>query len=88
MRTEAPTRSYSRTLDVDHYPLTPREKEILSLVAQGKRNKEISALLGISIYTVKVHMGNILFKLGASKRKEAVKVASVRGEISYRSEAA
>ncbi len=81
-------KDHSRTLGIDRNPLTPREKEILSLVAQGKRNKDISSCLGISVYTVKVHMGNILFKLGASKRKEAVRVASLRGEIASDREAA
>jgi len=52
--------------------LTPRELEIIELVAKGLQNKEIAASLGIKTRTVDYHVGNILSKLGAKSRLEAV----------------
>jgi DNA-binding NarL/FixJ family response regulator len=52
--------------------LTPRELEVMELVAQGLQNKDIAAGLGIKKRTVDFHIGNILSKLGASSRSEAV----------------
>jgi DNA-binding NarL/FixJ family response regulator len=52
--------------------LTERESEILVLIAKGLRNKEIAASLGISKRTVEYHVSNILEKLGAKSRLEAV----------------
>jgi len=54
-------------------PLTARELNILSLVADGNANKEIAELLFISERTVKNHMTNILSKLGARDRAHAVR---------------
>jgi DNA-binding NarL/FixJ family response regulator len=51
--------------------LTPREIEVLSLVARGAANKEIAAELGLGIRTVEGYVSNILAKLGASSRTEA-----------------
>ncbi|MGH3366035.1 MAG: helix-turn-helix transcriptional regulator [Nocardioidaceae bacterium] len=59
--------------------LTPREREILLLVAQGRSNREIGGQLYISAKTVSVHVSNVLAKLGASGRTEAVAVARRRG---------
>jgi DNA-binding NarL/FixJ family response regulator/tetratricopeptide (TPR) repeat protein len=59
--------------------LTPRESEILALVAQGRSNREISGQLFISTKTVSVHISNILAKLGATGRTEAAAVARRRG---------
>jgi two-component system, NarL family, response regulator YdfI len=53
-------------------PLTPREMEILSLLAAGDSNKTIAARLSLSVHTVKFHISSILSKLGASSRTEAV----------------
>ena len=50
--------------------LTMREREILSLVQQGKTNREIAAQLFVSEFTVKAHVSNILEKTGCSKRSE------------------
>jgi two-component system NarL family response regulator len=61
--------------------LTPREKEVLARLVLGKKNQQIAEDLGISDGTVKVHMGNILLKLGAADRTEAVTVAIVRGIV-------
>jgi DNA-binding CsgD family transcriptional regulator len=52
--------------------LTPREAAILRLVAKGRTSEEIAIALGISVTTVKWHIGNVLRKLGASSRAEAV----------------
>jgi DNA-binding CsgD family transcriptional regulator len=59
--------------------LTPRELEILRLVAQGRSNGEIARQLYISAKTVSVHVSNILAKLGASGRTEAAALARSRG---------
>ena len=53
-------------------PLTPRELEILSLLAAGDSNKTIADRLSLSVHTVKFHISSILSKLGASSRTEAV----------------
>jgi DNA-binding CsgD family transcriptional regulator len=59
--------------------LTPRETEILTLVAAGRSNGEIGKQLFISAKTVSVHVSNILAKLGASGRTEAAAIARRRG---------
>lgn len=69
-----------RTTPLDQ-SLTPREAEILALVAQGRSNREIGTQLYISAKTVSVHVSNILAKLGAAGRTEAVAVARRRGLI-------
>ncbi|GGK53351.1 helix-turn-helix transcriptional regulator [Planomonospora parontospora subsp. parontospora] len=55
--------------------LTPREQEVLRLVAQGRSNRDIAAELFISAKTVSVHVSNILGKLGVSTRGEAAAAA-------------
>ncbi|MCO7240481.1 response regulator transcription factor, partial [Aeromicrobium sp. CnD17-E] len=55
--------------------LTPREREVLSLVAEGRTNGEVAARLFISTKTASVHVSHILAKLGASSRTEAAAVA-------------
>jgi DNA-binding NarL/FixJ family response regulator len=62
-------------------PLTPREIEVLTVVASGARNKEIAVTLGISEDTVKMHMKSIISKLGAEDRTGAVTTAIKRGFI-------
>lgn len=61
--------------------LTPREIEVLRLLADGVGNKEIAASLAISENTVKFHISSILDKLGASSRTEAVTVGIRSGLI-------
>jgi two-component system, NarL family, response regulator LiaR len=63
-------------------PLTPREIEVLTLLGRGRSNNEIAAALAIAPRTVKVHVQNILGKLDASNRTEAVSLAVRRGLIS------
>jgi DNA-binding NarL/FixJ family response regulator len=61
--------------------VSERERQVLSLVAAGKRNKEIAADLSIAEDTVKMHVRNILSKLDVTDRTEAVTVALRRGII-------
>jgi len=61
--------------------LTPREMEILALIAEGKSNKEIAAELFISVNTVKVHVSNIFQKIEVSSRTEATLYAIEKGFI-------
>jgi len=65
----------------DTATLTPRESEILALVAEGRSNGEIGKQLFISTKTVSVHVSNILAKLDAASRTEAAAVARRRGLI-------
>ena len=64
-----------------HPPLTPREVEVMELIMQGLRNKEIAPSLGISEGTVQVHIKNIFAKLQVNDRTAAVQVALRRGII-------
>jgi len=58
---------------------TPREVEVLALMAQGRTNRQIGAALYISEKTASVHVSNILAKLGVGGRTEAVAIAAQRG---------
>jgi ATP/maltotriose-dependent transcriptional regulator MalT len=60
-------------------PLTPRERSVLALVAEGRTNRQVGAELFISEKTVSVHLSRVMAKLGASSRTEAVTVAYARG---------
>jgi DNA-binding NarL/FixJ family response regulator len=62
-------------------PLTPRETEVLSLVAKGLSNAEVAERIGRAEGTVKVHLKNILQKLGVDDRTDAVTTAMRRGFI-------
>lgn len=75
----APPRS--RPLDELAEPLTPRESEVLQMLASGLGNKEIARMLSISEHTVKFHVASILGKLGAGSRTEAVSLGIRRGLI-------
>jgi DNA-binding NarL/FixJ family response regulator len=61
--------------------LTPRELEVLQILAEGLSNKAIARRLGISDQTVKFHVASIGGKLGAQNRTEAVRIAIQRGLI-------
>ena len=71
--------------DLDDTPaveaLTPREIEVLELVAEGLSNKAVAVRLGISDQTVKFHLTSISGKLGAINRTDAVRRAVRRGLI-------
>ena len=56
----------------EHEPLTPRELEVFELLGKGLSNRDIAGVLGISTHTAKYHVGQILAKVGASSRAEAV----------------
>ena len=64
--------------DID---LTPRERDVLALMAEGASNKTIARQLGISIHTAKFHVGSLLDKLDATGRTDAVAHAARRGVI-------
>jgi DNA-binding NarL/FixJ family response regulator len=61
--------------------LSPREMEVLQLLAKGLSNKEIAARLGLVVGTVKIHVANIFTKLGVSDRTQALVTAVKRGII-------
>ncbi len=61
--------------------LTPREREVLQLIAEGKTNKEIASLLNLSVYTVDAHRGRIMEKLNLHSTGELVRFALRKGII-------
>jgi DNA-binding CsgD family transcriptional regulator len=61
--------------------LTPRERDVLLLMAEGASNKAIARRLGISVHTAKFHVGSLLDKLDATGRTDAVAHAARRGVI-------
>lgn len=61
--------------------LTPRERDVLTLLADGLPNKRIAARLAISTETVKSHVAAICGKLGAANRTQAVRLALRRGLV-------
>ena len=77
---ELPARAGLRADSVDQ-PLTPRETEVLRLLADGLGNKGIGRRLGISEHTVKAHVSAILGKLGAASRAEAVAAGARLGVL-------
>ena len=62
-------------------PLTPREREVLKLIAEGKSSKEIAQLLFISVPTANNHRANIMGKLGVNKATDLVKYAIRKGYV-------
>jgi DNA-binding NarL/FixJ family response regulator len=66
---------------LDSDPLTPRERQVLKLIAEGKTSKEIAALLFISIHTVNNHRKNIKKKLQILKNADMVKYAIQQGYV-------
>ena len=70
--TEAPTRGR----------LSPREQEVLELLAHGWRATQVAAHLGLSTETVRTHIRNAMRKLGATTRVQAVAIAVERGVVS------
>ncbi|PYV26596.1 MAG: DNA-binding response regulator [Acidobacteria bacterium] len=66
--------------ETSHRRLTPREREILQLLAEGKSNKEVATVLGISAKTVEAHRANIMHKLGLHSMSDIVHYA-IRNKI-------
>ncbi len=62
--------------------LSPREREVLQLVAEGKSNKEVASLLNLSVYTVETHRGKIMQKLKLKGVPELILYAVRKGIIS------
>ena len=76
-------RKLQRTDSEDSYDLlTPREREILQLIAEGKSNKETANLLNLSVYTVETHRANIMEKLKLKSVPELILYAVRKGIIS------
>lgn len=73
---------HSGAEDEEHaVTLTPREREVLTLLAAGSSNKAIASALGLSVHTVKFHVASLIEKLGAGGRLEAVAIAIRTGLI-------
>lgn len=66
---------------VDELGLTPREQEVLALLAEGASNKLIARRLGISVHTAKFHVGSLLNKFDAVGRTDAVAHAARLGVL-------
>jgi DNA-binding NarL/FixJ family response regulator len=62
-------------------PLTSREREVLQMLAEGKTNKEIAAVLSLSVYTIDAHRGRIMEKLNVHSINELVRFAVRNGLI-------
>jgi DNA-binding NarL/FixJ family response regulator len=67
--------------DAPHDPLTPRELDVVKLIAEAYTNKQIAEILKVSEKTVESHRGNVLAKLGMRDRVELVRYAIRRGLI-------
>jgi len=72
--------SFVRGETLDGDGLTPREREIVQLLAEGKSNKEVASSLGVSIRTAESHRANIMYKLKLSSLSDLVRYA-VRNKI-------
>ena len=76
-------RKLQRSGTEDPYDLlTPREREVLQLVAEGKSNKEVAQLLNLSVYTIETHRSNIMEKLNLHGVPELILYAVRKGIIS------
>jgi DNA-binding CsgD family transcriptional regulator len=75
------SREAQAVLGSEDIELTPRERDVLLLMAEGASNKAIARRLGISVHTAKFHVGSLLDKLDATGRTDAVAHAARRGVI-------
>ena len=79
-------RRYQRAISEMTFPTgipTPRECDVLYWATHGKTDREIGAMLGISVSTVRNHMRNIIHKLAAANRTHAVALALHRGLVTF-----
>ena len=76
------SRLEQRGVEDSYELLTPREREILQLLAEGKANKQVASILNLSLYTVETHRGNILQKLNLHNVPELILYAVRKGVIS------
>ena len=74
-------RDSNRAVEANGFDLTPRELDVLALLAEGASNKAIAKQLGISVHTAKFHVASLLEKLDATGRTDAVAHAARRGVI-------
>jgi len=70
-----------RKVEDSYELLTTREREVLQLLAEGRNNKEVAAVLNLSLYTVETHRGNILQKLNLHNQAELILYAMRKGVI-------
>jgi DNA-binding CsgD family transcriptional regulator len=75
------SRSRRERSERDEFELTPRERDVLALMAEGASNKQIAKQLGISVHTAKFHVASVLEKLDATGRTDAVAHAARMGVI-------
>ena len=71
----------SKGEDEPHDPLTPRELDVVKLIAEAYTNRQIAEILKVSEKTVESHRGNVLAKLGMRDRVELVRYAIRRGLV-------
>jgi DNA-binding CsgD family transcriptional regulator len=75
------SRNRQSNVELRGFELTPRELDVLALLAEGASNKTIAKQLGISVHTAKFHVSSLLDKLDATGRTDAVAHAARRGVI-------
>ena len=75
------SRNRQSSVEPHGFDLTPRELDVLTLLAEGASNKTIAKQLGISVHTAKFHVSSLLEKLDATGRTDAVAHAARRGVI-------
>jgi DNA-binding CsgD family transcriptional regulator len=75
------SRNRQSNVELHGFELTPRELDVLALLAEGASNKTIAKQLGISIHTAKFHVSSLLDKLDATGRTDAVAHAARHGVI-------
>ena len=73
--------AYRGKTDLPSDPLTPREREVLQLVAEGKSTKEVAGILGVSVKTAESHRSRIMEKLDIHETATLVRYAIRRGLI-------
>ena len=73
--------AYSSKSEKSKNPLTPRERQVLQLIAEGKSTKDIASLLGISVKTAESHRTRLMHKLDIHETASLVRYAVRRGIV-------